>query len=283
MSKVVMGCHLSSAKGYLAMGKTACVIGANTFQFFSRNPRGGNVKALDVADLEALIHFTQERQFGALLVHAPYTLNPCSKDAGLRAFAYKMMMEDLERLELFPDVMYNLHPGSHVNQGAEVGIGHIADMLKRVLEVDGKTPILLETMAGKGSEIGGNFQELARIIEGVEGHERIGICLDTCHIFDGGYDIVSDFDGVLQEFEEVIGIERLKAIHLNDSKNSVGSRKDRHEQIGRGFIGLETFEKILNDPRLKDLPFYLETPHKEVAGYGAEISLLRGLRKGAGE
>lgn len=273
-----IGCHLSAAKGYLAMGKEAEKIGANIFQFFTRNPRGGNVKALDRGDMEAYISFGQEHGFGTLLAHAPYTMNPCSADKGLREFACRMMEEDLERLELLPNVMYNFHPGSHVKQGAEVGIGMITEMLQEVLQKGGKTPILLETMAGKGSEVGRSFQEIRQIIDGVHGHERMGVCLDTCHVYDGGYDIVENLDDVLAEFHSIIGLDRLKAIHLNDSKNSMGSNKDRHEKIGDGSLGIEAFTRIINHPKLIHLPFYLETPN-DLEGYAREISLLRGLRK----
>jgi len=273
-----IGCHLSASKGYLAMGKEAEKIGANVFQFFTRNPRGGKAKALDREDIEAYIAFAKERGFGTLLAHAPYTMNACSGDEGLRAFALRMMQEDLERLELLPNVLYNFHPGSHVKQGTEAGISMISDMLNKVLQKDGKTPILLETMAGKGSEVGRNFEEIRQIIDKVGGHERMGVCLDTCHVYDGGYDIVENLDGVLEEFDQVIGLERLMAIHLNDSKNQMGSHKDRHEKIGEGSLGLEGIARIINHPKLAHLPFYLETPN-ELDGYAAEIALLKGLRK----
>ncbi|WP_304507828.1 deoxyribonuclease IV [Anaerotignum sp.] len=273
-----IGCHLSAANGYLAMGKDAEKIGANVFQFFTRNPRGGSVKALDREDMEAYISFGQERGFGRLLAHAPYTMNPCSADKGLREFALRMMEEDLERLELLPDVMYNFHPGSHVKQGVEVGIGMITEMLHEVLQKGGKTPILLETMAGKGSEVGRSFEEIRRIIDGVHGHERMGVCLDTCHVYDGGYDVVENLDDVLEEFHSIIGLDRLRAIHLNDSKNPMGSHKDRHEKIGDGSLGIEAISRIINHPKLIHLPFYLETPN-DLEGYEREISLLRGLRK----
>lgn len=273
-----IGCHLSASKGYLAMGKEAEKIGANVFQFFTRNPRGGSVKALDTVDIENYIAFAKERGFGTILAHAPYTMNPCSADEGLRGFARRVMEEDLARLELLPDVLYNFHPGSHVKQGAEMGIGMISDMLNEVLQNGGKTTILLETMAGKGSEVGRSFEEIRQIIDKVGGHERMGVCLDTCHVYDGGYDIVENLDGVLEEFDRIIGLERLRAIHLNDSKNPMGSHKDRHEKIGEGSLGLEGISKIINHPRLTGLPFYLETPN-ELEGYAAEISLLRGLRK----
>ena len=273
-----IGCHLSAAKGYMAMGKEAVQLGCNVFQFFTRNPRGGSVKALDMADIEAYCAFHQENNFGTLLAHAPYTMNPCAAKEDLRTFARNTMKEDLSRLELLPDVMFNFHPGSHVKQGAEVGIPLIADALNDILSMGGKTPILLETMAGKGSEVGRNFEELRAIIDRVEQKERMGVCLDTCHVYDGGYDIINDLDGVLQEFDEIIGLDRLKAIHLNDSKNPMGSHKDRHEKIGEGTLTLEGITNIINHPKQLHLPFYLETPN-EAEGYAREIALLRSLRK----
>lgn len=269
-----IGCHLSSAKGYLAMGKQAAQIGANVFQFFTRNPRGGAVKALDMADVEAFLAFAQENAFGTLLAHAPYTMNPCAARPELREFARETMKEDLARLELLPDVMFNFHPGSHVGQGAEAGIAMIADALNDILSAGGKTPVLLETMAGKGSEVGRTFEELRAIIDGTEQKERLGVCLDTCHVYDGGYDILQDLDGVLAAFDRIIGLERLRAIHLNDSKNPIGSHKDRHEKIGGGTLGLEGLVRVINHPKLRDLPFYLETPN-ELDGYAEEIALLR--------
>lgn len=271
-----IGCHISSGKGFLAMGKTAQSIGANTFQFFTRNPRGGNAKALDLQDLEAMKAYCKERGIGRLLAHAPYTLNACAKDSQLREFARNTMEDDLKRLSFLPDCMYNFHPGSHVKQGVETGIAYIADTLNQVLKPKQPTIVLLETMAGKGSEIGRCFEELRRILDLVELEEKLGICLDTCHIFDGGYDITSDLEGVLREFDAVIGLERLKAVHLNDSMNPLGSHKDRHQKIGQGYIGLNTFEAIVNHPRLRELPFYLETPN-EPEGYAAEIALLKSL------
>lgn len=269
-----IGCHLSSAKGYLAMGKQAAQIGANVFQFFTRNPRGGAVKALDMADVEAFLAFAQENAFGTLLAHAPYTMNPCAAKPELREFARETMKEDLARLELLPDVMFNFHPGSHVGQGAEAGIAMIADALNDILSAGGKTPVLLETMAGKGSEVGRTFEELRAIIDGTEQKERLGVCLDTCHVYDGGYDILQDLDGVLAAFDRIIGLERLRAVHLNDSKNPIGSHKDRHEKIGGGTLGLEGLLRVINHPKLRDLPFYLETPN-ELDGYAEEIALLR--------
>lgn len=269
-----IGCHLSSSKGYLAMGKEAVKIGANTFQFFTRNPRGGKAKPLDVADIERYLSYAREHGIEKILAHAPYTLNACAKDSGLREFAYEVMTDDLRRLEYLPEGMYNFHPGSHVRQGVEVGIDYIADMLNRVNEKGYKSTILLETMAGKGTEIGRSFEELQMIIEKLEDKSRLGVCLDTCHIFDGGYDIAGNLDGVLDQFDRIIGLGRLKAIHLNDSKNELGSHKDRHEKIGEGNIGLEAFGKIINHPKLQELPFFLETPN-ELEGYAKEISLLR--------
>lgn len=269
-----IGCHLSSSKGYLAMGKEAVKIGANTFQFFTRNPRGGKAKPLDVADIEAYLAFAGEHGIAKILAHAPYTLNACAKDEGLRQFAYETMCDDLSRLEHLPEGMYNFHPGSHVKQGVEVGIAYIAEMLNRINEKGYTTTILLETMAGKGSEIGRNFEELQAIIEKVEDTSHLGVCLDTCHVFDGGYDIVGALDEVVNQFDEVIGLNRLKAIHLNDSKNELGSHKDRHEKIGEGNIGLTAFQNIINHPKLRELPFFLETPN-ELEGYAKEISLLR--------
>ena len=271
-----IGCHISSGKGFLAMGKAAQSISANTFQFFTRNPRGGAAKALDLEDVEAMNAYCAEHKIGNLLAHAPYTLNACAKDAGLREFARNTMADDLSRLEYIPDCMYNFHPGSHVQQGAEVGIAYIADTLNQVLQPEQSTTVLLETMAGKGSEVGRSFEELRRILDKVELKEKMGVCLDTCHVFDGGYDIVSNLEGVLEEFDQIIGLERLKAVHLNDSMNPLGSHKDRHQKIGQGNIGLEAFTAIINHPRLRNLPFYLETPN-EMDGYAAEIALLRGL------
>ena len=261
-----IGCHLSSSKGYLAMGKEAVKIGANTFQFFTRNPRGGKAKPLDIADIEAYLDFAKENGIERILAHAPYTLNACAKDEGLRQFAYETMCDDLSRLEHLPEGMYNFHPGSHVKQGVEAGIDYIVEMLNRINEKGYNTTILLETMAGKGTEVGRNFEELQNIIEKVEDTSHLGVCLDTCHVFDGGYDIVGNLDEVLKQFDEVIGLERLKSIHLNDSKNELGSHKDRHEKIGEGNIGLEAFRNIINHPKLRELPFFLETPN-ELEGY----------------
>lgn len=274
---LIIGCHLSSSKGFLSMGKTAVDIGANTFQFFTRNPRGGTAKPLDLEDVAAYRDFAKEHDLFPILAHAPYTLNCCAADPGLRDFARRTMADDLERLEHIPGSLYNFHPGSHVKQGAETGIALIAETLNQVLRPDQATTVLLETMAGKGSEVGRSFEELRAILDRVELGDQMGICLDTCHVFDGGYDIVSNLDGVLEKFDRILGLGRLRAIHLNDSKNPFGSHKDRHEQIGQGSIGLEAFGQIINHPALRHLPFYLETPQEDIWGYGREITLLRGL------
>lgn len=273
---LTIGCHLSTSKGYLAMGKTALAIGANTFAFFTRNPRGGAAKAIDPADAVALRELLTANNFGTLVAHAPYTLNPCSDKPHAREFARECMADDLVRMEAVPGSYYNFHPGSHVKQGADVGIELIAGLLNEVLRPQQTTTVLLETMAGKGTEVGRTFEELAAIIERVELSDRMGVCLDTCHVHDGGCDIVNNLDGVLDEFDRVIGIERLRAVHLNDSKNPCGAHKDRHERIGEGYIGLKAFERIVTHPQLRDLPFILETPN-ELPGYAAEIELLRKL------
>lgn len=269
-----IGCHLSSARGYEAMGKEALSIEANTFQFFTRNPRGGDVKPMNVADAEALNRLLKENNFAPVLAHAPYTLNLCSADSGIRDFAKRIFAEDLARMEYIEQGMLNFHPGSHVKQGSAVGIRFIVEALNGILSKEQKTLVLLETMAGKGSEVGRNFEELAEIIKGVNLSEKLGVCLDTCHVHDAGYDIVNHLDSVLEEFDKVIGLSRLKAIHLNDSKNPLGSHKDRHEVIGGGYIGMAAIEKIINHPLLCQLPFYLETPN-ELPGYAKEISILR--------
>lgn len=273
-----IGCHLSSSKGFLAMGKTALSIGADTFQFFTRNPRGGKAKAVDVEDALALQNLCAEHKFAPLLAHAPYTMNPCAADAKLLDFAHMVMEDDLAMLEYVPGNMYNFHPGSHVKQGVELGVEKIAAMLNSVLHKDLHTTVLLETMAGKGTEIGRSFEELAAILEKVQLHEKMGVCLDTCHVFDGGYDIVNNLEGVLEQFDKIIGLEKLRAVHLNDSKNLLGSHKDRHECIGDGNIGLDALSAVTNHPLLRRLPFYLETPN-ELDGYAREIVLLRGLYK----
>ncbi|MBQ4609800.1 MAG: deoxyribonuclease IV [Clostridia bacterium] len=270
-----IGCHLSCSNGYLAMGRQAVSIGADTFQFFTRNPRGGSVKPFDAEDAAALNDFMREHDFAPVLAHAPYTLNAAASDARVREFARMTMREDLERLAHIPRAMLNFHPGSHVKQGAEEGIRLIAQMLDEVYTDDLPTTVLLETMAGKGSEVGRNFEELRAIMDASRAGGRLGVCLDTCHVFDGGYDIVNRLDDVLEEFDRIVGLSRLRAIHLNDSKNTLGSRKDRHEKIGEGGIGLDALVRVINHPALKNLPFYLETPN-ELDGYAREIALLRG-------
>lgn len=279
-----IGCHLSSSGGYLAMAQTAVSIGANVFQFFTRNPRGGAAKPIDPRDVDAFKVYAEENGIGPILAHAPYTLNAAAAEDRIREFAEMTFVDDLKRLELTPGAMYNFHPGSHVGQGAEKGIELISDLLGRVLGATGpiKTTILLETMSGKGSEVGRNFEELKSIIDRTEGDARcttrLGVCLDTCHVWDGGYDVVNDLDGVLAAFDRVIGLDRLKAIHLNDSMNAFSAHKDRHEKIGKGKLGLAAFERIVNHPQLKDKPFYLETPC-DLQGYKEEIALLKGLVK----
>jgi deoxyribonuclease-4 len=269
-----IGCHLSSAKGYLAMGKDAIGINADTFAFFTRNPRGGKAKDINHADVDAFIAFAKEHHFTKLVAHAPYTMNLCAAKDNLRTFAHEMLADDLQRMENTPGNYYNFHPGSHVGQGNEHGIALIAAELNRVLTPAQSTTVLLETMAGKGTEIGRSFEELRAIIDRVELQDKLGICLDTCHIWDGGYDIVHDLDGVLNEFDRIIGLERLKAIHLNDSLNPCGSHKDRHARIGEGCIGLDALVSVINHPQLRNLPFILETPN-ELAGYAQEIALLK--------
>ena len=274
-----IGCHLSSSGGYLAMAQTAVSIGANVFQFFTRNPRGGAAKPIDKADVAAFRDYAQANGIGPILAHAPYTLNAASADQKTRDFAEWVMADDLQRLEMTPGAMYNFHPGSHVGQGAEAGIELVSAMLNRIFgaaKLPYQTTVLLETMAGKGSEIGRTFEEIRAIIDRVD--VPLGVCLDTCHVWDGGYDIVDDLDGVLAEFDRVIGLGRLKAVHTNDSMNMRGAHKDRHERIGKGRIGLEAFRRIVNHPKLRDLPFYLETPC-DLQGYKEEIVLMKELQK----
>ena len=273
-----IGCHLSSSKGFLHMGKEAVSIGGNTFQFFTRNPRGSKAKPIDSEDAKALCQYMKENEFGVILAHAPYTLNACSDKEETREFAWMTMKDDLERMEYTPGNLYNFHPGSHVGQGAEKGIEYISQMLNDILKPEQTTTVLLETMAGKGTEVGRSFEELRAIIDKVELKDHIGVCLDTCHIYDAGYDIVNNLDGVLEEFDRVIGIGKLKAIHLNDSKNPFSSHKDRHEKLGEGSLGIDTFEKIINHPMLRHLPFYLETPN-ELPGYANEIRMLKKLSR----
>lgn len=271
-----IGCHLSSSKGFYAMGKNALKINANTFQFFTRNPRGSKAKSIDPEDAKALRDLMEQNDFAVILAHAPYTLNACSADPKTREFASMVMKEDLLRMEYLPNNLYNFHPGSHVGQGAEAGIEQIISLLNEILTPEQTTTVLLETMSGKGTEVGRSFEEIRQIIDGVILTDKIGVCLDTCHIHDAGYDIVNDLDGVLCQFDQIIGLHRLKAIHLNDSKNPMGSHKDRHEKIDHGSIGLKAMEQMINHPLLRELPFFLETPN-ELEGYGEEISLLRGL------
>ena len=273
-----IGCHLSCSGGYLAMGRQALSLGADTFQFFTRNPRGGSVKPFDAEDAAALVALMREHDFAPVVAHAPYTLNACAADAHIRDFARRTMREDLERLEHLPGAMLNFHPGSHVRQGAEVGVRLIAQLLDEVLTDDIHTPVLLETMAGKGSEVGRSFEELRAVMDAAKCGDRLGVCLDTCHVWDGGYDVVGALDDVLAAFDRVIGLDRLKAVHINDSKNPMGSHKDRHERIGEGTIGLEAFARIVNHPALRGLPFELETPN-ELDGYAREIALLRELAR----
>ena len=269
-----IGCHLSTTKGFENMGKEALEIGANTFQFFTRNPRGGKAKDIDINDMNGLLKIAKENNFATILAHAPYTLNACSADERTREFAREMMEDDLRRMEFMPNNLYNFHPGSHVKQGVEIGINYIVELLNNVLKEDQTTTVLLETMAGTGSEVGRTFEEIAEIISRVELKDKMGVCLDTCHVYDAGYDIVNNLDGVLEEFDRIIGLDRLKAIHLNDSKNPFKSHKDRHEKIGEGFLGLEAITNIINHPKLRHLPFFLETPN-ELDGYAKEIELLR--------
>lgn len=273
-----IGCHLSSSKGFENMGKEAIKIGANTFQFFTRNPRGGKAKEINPKDVEAFLKLAKENNFAKILAHAPYTLNACSADERTREFAFEMMTDDLKRMEYTPNSLYNFHPGSHVKQGIEVGINYIIELLNKVLKPEQTTTVLLETMAGKGTEVGRSFEEIAEIISRVELKDHMGVCLDTCHVYDAGYDIVNDLDGVLEQFNKVIGLDRLKAIHLNDSKNLFASHKDRHEKIGEGSIGIEAISRIINHPKLKGIPFFLETPN-ELEGYAREIELLKELYK----
>lgn len=271
---LTIGCHLSSSRGYLAMGKDAVKINANTFQFFTRNPRGGKAKDIDPEDVAQFLAFAKEHRIHQILAHAPYTLNAASADEGLRDFARRTMADDLVRMEYTPGSCYNFHPGSHVKQGMEVGIAYIAEMLNAILKPEQTTTVLLETMAGKGSEVGGRFEELREIIDRVELNSHLGICLDPCHIWDGGYDIANHLDEVLAEFDRIIGLNRLRAIHLNDSLNPLGAHKDRHAKIGEGCIGKDALIRVVQHPALKDLPFYLETPN-ELDGYAAEIALMR--------
>ena len=269
-----IGCHLSASKGYLHMGKEAVALGANTFQFFTRNPRGGNAKAIDEKDTEAFRQYAGAHGIEQILAHAPYTLNGCSADSSIRDFAWRTMADDLQRMEYIPGNLYNFHPGSHVGQGMETGIEQIADMLNGILWADMHTTVLLETMAGKGSEVGSRFEELREIIDRVTLKDRLGVCMDTCHMADAGYDIVHDLDGVLTAFDKAVGLERVHAVHINDSKNPLGSHKDRHEQIGLGTLGTETILRVMEHPALRDKLFVLETPN-DLPGYAREIAMLK--------
>ena len=271
---LLLGCHLSAAKGYAYMGREAVSIGANTFQFFTRNPRGGSAKALDPEDVTRFRDFAAQAGIPVILAHAPYTLNGCSGDENVRRFARETMADDLRRMEATPGNLYNFHPGSHVGQGVEAGITLIAQMLNQTLFPEMTTTVLLETMAGKGSEVGGRFEELREILDRVELSARMGVCLDTCPLTDAGYDVAGDLDGVLTAFDKVIGLERVRAVHINDSKNPLGARKDRHEKIGEGFLGLDAIVRVMTHPALRDKPFYLETPN-ELDGYAREIALLK--------
>lgn len=273
-----IGCHLSVAKGFQAMGKDAIKINANTFQFFTRNPRGSKAKEVDPQDVKDLLELGKENQFTTLLAHAPYTLNACSADIKTREFAAQVMADDLQRMEYLPNNLYNFHPGSHVGQGVEVGIQQIILLLNTLLKPEQTTTVLLETMAGKGTEVGSTFEQLKQILDGVILSDKMGVCLDTCHVYDGGYDIVNNLDGVLEEFDQVIGLNRLRAIHLNDDMNPIGSHKDRHAKIGEGSLGLEAITRIINHPQLRELPFFLETPN-DLMGYAQEIALLRSVYK----
>lgn len=271
-----IGCHLSSSGGFSAMGKTALSIGANTFQFFTRNPRGGAAKAISQDDVDTFLSLCQEHDIKNILAHAPYTLNACAAKESVRKFAFNTMADDLKRMEYIPGNMYNFHPGSHVGQGVEAGIKMIAEVLNTVMWEGMNTTVLLETMAGKGSEVGSRFEEIRDIMALSNCQDKLGVCLDTCHIYDAGYDIVNDLDGVLDNFDMVIGLDRLYAIHLNDSKNPYSSHKDRHEVLGGGSLGTDAIERIVNHPKLKTLPFLLETPN-ELEGYAKEIALIKTL------
>lgn len=271
-----IGCHLSASAGYENMFDVACSLGANTFQFFTRNPRGGKAKDIDEKDVARFLEKYKNSNFSRILAHAPYTLNACSAEQKTREFAHMVMADDLKRLEYTPGQLYNFHPGSHVGQGVDRGIELICECLNAVMSKEQTTTVLLETMSGKGSEVGSRFEELKRIIDNVNLPDKMGVCLDTCHVFDAGYDVVDNLDGVLEEFDKILGIDRLKAIHINDTMNPFSSHKDRHQKIGQGYIGVKAFESIINHPKLKGIPFFLETPN-ELDGYREEIALLRSL------
>lgn len=272
-----IGCHLSASNGFLHMGKEIVSLGGNTFQFFTRNPRGAGARAINQSDIEKFLKFKEENGIGTILAHAPYVLNPCSANEETRELAVRLFADDIKRMEYIPESYYNFHPGSHLKQGVEKGIEYISEMLNTTLKKEQTTTVLLETMAGKGSEVGSKFEELRMIIDRTKLDGKLGVCLDTCHVYDAGYDIVNNLDGVIAEFDRIIGLERLKAIHLNDSKNPFASHKDRHEKIGEGSIGLDAVKRIINHPKLKDLPFFLETPN-DSEGYAKEITLLKAMR-----
>lgn len=276
MAELIIGSHISSAGGYEAMGKRAVKMNANTFAFFTRNPRGGKAKEIQQEDVERYKDIAREHEFGKIVAHAPYTMNACAAKEDLREFAKNILTDDLKRMDYIPGNYYNFHPGSHVGQGAQTGIEKIAQVLNAVLNPEWNTTVLLETMAGKGTEVGRNFEEIRQIMDLVECREKLGVCMDTCHLWDGGYDIVHDLDGVLEEFDSIIGLEHLKAVHLNDSKNPLGSHKDRHEKIGEGHIGLDALAAVVQHPRLRHLPFILETPNDET-GWAEEIRTLRDI------
>ncbi len=278
--KFYIGCHLSAAEGFRGLARDALSIGANVFQFFTRNPRGGAAKALDPEDVSSFLETSRREGFGPILAHAPYTLNACSAKPETREFARSVFEDDLRRMEAVPGNLYNFHPGSHTGQGVEEGIRLIVEQLDAVLRKEQSTTVLLETMSGKGSEVGGRFEELRAILDRVGLPDKMGVCLDTCHVHDAGYDIAGDLDGVLREFDRVVGLDRLRAIHLNDSKNPLGARKDRHEKIGLGHLGKEFFGRVVRHPLLRGLPFYLETPQDELEGWGEEIALLESMREG---
>lgn len=280
-SMLHIGCHMSAAKGYLAMGNDAVKIHADTLQFFTRNPRGGKAKEIKEKDISAFLELMKEHNFTTILAHAPYTMNACSADEKVRSFSQEMMADDLQRMEYLPGNFYNFHPGSHVGQGVKTGIAQITEQLNAVLQPEQHTTVLLETMAGKGSEIGSRFEELRQILDGVHLQEKMGVCLDTCHVYDAGYDIVNHLDEVLQEFDDIIGLDRLKAIHLNDSMNPFASHKDRHARIGEGSLGVQAICRMINHPKLQQQFFILETPHDQLEGYGKEIALLRNCYQGA--
>ena len=276
---MLIGCHLSAADGFRGLARDAIAVGANVFQFFTRNPRGGAAKPIDPEDVADFLATARKERFGPILAHAPYTLNACSAKEDTRRFAREVFADDLARMENVPGNLYNFHPGSHVGQGVETGVAQIAGILDEVLRPEQSTTVLLETMSGKGSEVGGRFEEIRAILDRAALGARMGVCLDTCHVWDAGYDVAGGLDGVLREFDRVVGLDRLRAIHLNDSRNPLGARKDRHARIGEGCIGLEALVRVVNHPLLRDLPFYLETPQDELSGWAKEIALLRSRRR----